>query len=191
MKSQFKPKPVVIVDRFHFCRRNQAPGENVQDCLAELTKQMPDEGRAFGETRRCVTATQNLWRSSAQVEVHLFQFECGEPRAQDRRGRVSSTRQQALSYHRSARTQERSWTVFLCRVAVLREAHFQPIHTRTSIECSPTEKHTLVLDIEVQEILDSFEGLWHRSASQFLAFKKPTTDLYSHKLVFIKTLLYL
>ena len=38
LKSHFEPKPVVIAKRFHFYRRNQAPGETVKDFLAELRK---------------------------------------------------------------------------------------------------------------------------------------------------------
>ena len=38
LQKHFEPKPVVIVQRFHFYRRNQAPGESVADYMAELRR---------------------------------------------------------------------------------------------------------------------------------------------------------
>ena len=38
LQKHFEPKPVVIVQRFHFHRRNQAPGESVADYVAELRR---------------------------------------------------------------------------------------------------------------------------------------------------------
>ena len=36
LKDHFEPKPVIIAERFHFHRRNQAAGETVAEYLAEL-----------------------------------------------------------------------------------------------------------------------------------------------------------
>ena len=36
LKKHFQPKRVVIVERFHFHRRNQAPEESVADFIAQL-----------------------------------------------------------------------------------------------------------------------------------------------------------
>ena len=38
LQKHFEPKPVVIVQRFHFHRRNQAPGETVAEYVAELRR---------------------------------------------------------------------------------------------------------------------------------------------------------
>ena len=38
LKDHFKPKPVIIAERFHFHRRNQAAGETVAEYLAELRR---------------------------------------------------------------------------------------------------------------------------------------------------------
>ena len=38
LQKHFEPKPVVIVQRFHFHRRNQAPGETVAEYVAELCR---------------------------------------------------------------------------------------------------------------------------------------------------------
>ena len=38
LKSHFEPKPLVIVERFVFYRRNQQPGETVMEYLAELRR---------------------------------------------------------------------------------------------------------------------------------------------------------
>ena len=35
-KAHFEPKPLIIAQRFHFHRRDQAPGESVAEYLAEL-----------------------------------------------------------------------------------------------------------------------------------------------------------
>ena len=36
--SHFDPKPLVIVERFHFHRRDQAPGESISNYVAELRR---------------------------------------------------------------------------------------------------------------------------------------------------------
>ena len=36
LQCHFDPKPLVIAERFHFRRPNQAPGESVNDYMAEL-----------------------------------------------------------------------------------------------------------------------------------------------------------
>ena len=36
LKAHFEPKPLIIAQRFHFHRRDQAPGESVAEYLAEL-----------------------------------------------------------------------------------------------------------------------------------------------------------
>ena len=38
LKKHFEPKPVVIAERFHFHRRNQAIGETISTYLAELRR---------------------------------------------------------------------------------------------------------------------------------------------------------
>ena len=38
LKKHFQPKRVVIVERFHFHRRNQAPEESVTDFIAQLRR---------------------------------------------------------------------------------------------------------------------------------------------------------
>ena len=38
LKSHFKPKPVIIAERFHFHRRSQAMGESITEYLAELRR---------------------------------------------------------------------------------------------------------------------------------------------------------
>ena len=38
LKNHFAPKRVVIAERFHFYRRNQAPGESIAEFVAELRK---------------------------------------------------------------------------------------------------------------------------------------------------------
>ena len=38
LKDHFEPKKVVIAERFHFLRRNQAPGETVAQFVAELRR---------------------------------------------------------------------------------------------------------------------------------------------------------
>ena len=38
LKQHFEPKPVIIVQRFHFHHRNQEPGESVADYVAELRR---------------------------------------------------------------------------------------------------------------------------------------------------------
>ena len=38
LREHFEPKPVVIAERFHFHRRNQAVGESVAEYLAELRR---------------------------------------------------------------------------------------------------------------------------------------------------------
>ena len=36
LRSHFDPKPLVIAERFHFHRRDQAPGESISNYVAEL-----------------------------------------------------------------------------------------------------------------------------------------------------------
>ena len=38
LKAHFEPKPLIIAQRFHFHRRDQAPGESVAEYLAELRR---------------------------------------------------------------------------------------------------------------------------------------------------------
>ena len=38
LQKHFEPKPVVIIQRFHFHRRNQALGETVVEYVAELRR---------------------------------------------------------------------------------------------------------------------------------------------------------
>ena len=38
LKRHFEPKPLVIAERFHFHRRNQAMGESIADYIAELRR---------------------------------------------------------------------------------------------------------------------------------------------------------
>ena len=38
LRRHFEPKPLVIAERFHFHRRNQASGENISDYVAELRR---------------------------------------------------------------------------------------------------------------------------------------------------------
>ena len=42
LQKHYEPKPVVIVQRFHFHRRNQAPGESVAQYVAELRRLAAD-----------------------------------------------------------------------------------------------------------------------------------------------------
>ena len=38
LKGHFEPKPLVIAERFHFHRRNQAPGESITEYIAKLRR---------------------------------------------------------------------------------------------------------------------------------------------------------
>ena len=38
LKAHFEPKPIVIVERYHFHQREQAPGESVTVYVAELSR---------------------------------------------------------------------------------------------------------------------------------------------------------
>ena len=38
LKAHFEPKPILIAERFHFHKRNQAPGESIGDYIAELKR---------------------------------------------------------------------------------------------------------------------------------------------------------
>ena len=38
LKQHFEPKPLVIAERYHFHRRQQAPGESVGEFVAELRR---------------------------------------------------------------------------------------------------------------------------------------------------------
>ena len=44
LKKHFKPKPIVIAERFYFHRRNQAVGEGIAEYVAELRRLATNSG---------------------------------------------------------------------------------------------------------------------------------------------------